>query len=599
MENHVRILGIVPYEGMKMAMASLSQDYPQIELTIFVGDLEQGVAIARNNFHEDYDVIVSRGGTAKLLQEQIPLPVVEVDVSIYDILCTLRLANRAGQKFAMVCYENIAQASGRLFELLDCQIDIFTINSPEKAELVLLELNAKTYDAILCDMVANTMAKRMGLNSFLITSGNDSIRASFERALQIHQSRQVLRDENQFFRKVIRGQVGQTVIFHEDGTLYFSTQGTPDLRLLELFKSELIRVNDEEHKIIRTLNGMIYTIRIQRITTGKLTLIAFFFVSRKAPPQSSQKGIHYYSRYEIDDNFCKDGYYIGAYSSLREKITRITKATAPSVPVMIIGENGTQKETIADMLYLRGPLSKAPFVSINCRLLNERALEFLLENHNSPLLDSRITIFVSNLETLIDERRLRFIEAIEEMNVCRCNHVIFSCRCQYQASLPSAMTEVMDKFGCVSLLLPPLRCNPDYIPTLANIALSHINAALPHQILAIEDEAVRYLRQYSWPHNYSQFRRILKQLAIESTTQIITADSVKSALKKESDSVPMSFDGINDATPLDLNRPMDEITVDIVKRLLADNKNNLTAVANKLHLSRTTVWRMLKRDSNS
>lgn len=599
MENRVRILGIVPYEGMKMAMTALAQDYPQIELTIFVGDLEQGVAIARNNFHEDYDVIISRGGTAKLLQKQISLPVVEVDVSIYDILCTLRLANQTGQKFAMVCYENIAQASRQLFDLVNCQIDIFTIDSPEKAEFVLLELNAKRYDAILCDMVANTMAKRMGLNSFLITSGNDSIHASFDRALQIHQSRQVLRDENQFFRKVIRGQVGHTIILHEDGTLYFSTQGTPDSRLLELFRTELIRADDGEHKIIRTLNGMIYTIRTQRITTGNLTLIAFFFVSRKAPPQSSQKGIHYYSRYEIDENFCKDGYYIGAYSSLREKVSRITEASISPVPVMIIGENGTQKETMANMLYLRGPLSRAPFVSINCRLLNEKSLEFLLENHNSPFLDSKITIFVSNLETLSDEQRMRFVEAMEEMNVCRCNQVIFSCLCQFQEPLTSAMTEVLDKFGCISLPLPPLRCNADYIPTLANIALSHINAVLPHQILAIEDEAVQLLQQYSWPHNYSQFRRILKQLAIDNTTQTITVDSVKAALKKESDSVQILFDGASYAAPLDLNRPLDEITVDIVKRLLADNKNNLTLVANKLHLSRTTVWRMLKKDSAS
>lgn len=37
---------------MKALMSAVAADYPQIELTIFVGDMEQGVAAAKNNFHE-------------------------------------------------------------------------------------------------------------------------------------------------------------------------------------------------------------------------------------------------------------------------------------------------------------------------------------------------------------------------------------------------------------------------------------------------------------------------------------------------------------------------------------------------------------------
>lgn len=42
MDNRIRILGIAPYEGMTALMSSLAEEYPQIDLTLFVGDMEQG-----------------------------------------------------------------------------------------------------------------------------------------------------------------------------------------------------------------------------------------------------------------------------------------------------------------------------------------------------------------------------------------------------------------------------------------------------------------------------------------------------------------------------------------------------------------------------
>ena len=87
MENRYRVLGIAPYEGMKPLMSGLAEEYPEIDLTLFVGDLEEGLEIAHSNFHGNYDAVISRGGTAKMLRKNLPLPVVEIPVSMYDLLC--------------------------------------------------------------------------------------------------------------------------------------------------------------------------------------------------------------------------------------------------------------------------------------------------------------------------------------------------------------------------------------------------------------------------------------------------------------------------------------------------------------------------------
>ena len=162
MENRYRVLGIAPYEGMKKLMSDLVEDYPEIDLTLFVGDLEEGLEIAHSNFHGSYDVVISRGGTAKMLRRNLPLPVVEIPVSMYDLLCSLKLAGasaRAG-KVSMVAFDNITANARLLCNLLDYDIDIRTVDDGPEAEAILAGMQQDCCEAILCDAVSNAAAKR-------------------------------------------------------------------------------------------------------------------------------------------------------------------------------------------------------------------------------------------------------------------------------------------------------------------------------------------------------------------------------------------------------------------------------------------------------
>ena len=98
----IRLLGIAPYEDMRLLMLELAAQYPEIELTVFVGDLQQGVEVARRNFYNDYDAIISRGGTAALLKERLDLPVIEIPILPFDILCAMKLAENVSDHYAIV-----------------------------------------------------------------------------------------------------------------------------------------------------------------------------------------------------------------------------------------------------------------------------------------------------------------------------------------------------------------------------------------------------------------------------------------------------------------------------------------------------------------
>lgn len=593
MNHRIRVLGIAPYEGMKTLMSSVVADYPQIDLTLFVGDMEQGLEIARSNFHGDYDVVISRGGTAKMLQKNLALPVIEIDISMYDILCALKLADGLTGKTAMVSFANITSSAHLLCDLMKYNMDIYTIDSAEAVEPTLRQLQKNDYQSILCDMISNTTAKRLGLNSFLITSGVDSIRKAFDQALLLCRSQQRLRDENQFFRQLIQGQIGQTMVFDQDGNLFLSTLDDPKPELLELLRRDLPESQlGAERRITRNLGGMLYAIRARRISTGSLTYTAFFFDARKTPLSPNQVGIRFSTRPEAENAFYSSIFsFAGSISDYQQDIEHISQSTAP---VMVTGEDGTGKESIVSVLYMRSPLRNAPLVSINCSLLNDKSWAFLLEHHNSPLADQGNTLYFASIDALSEERRQQLLAVLSEMDVCRRNRVIFSCVCQPGEYTSAVGSLFMDKLCCLSLYLPPLRQMAERIPALVNLSLSHLNVDLPQQIVGADPEAITLLQNFQWPHNYTQFRRVIGELAVTATGSLITAENVRQALRKERHVGAFSPCAENAAAPLNLNRTLDEISQDVARRVVEESGGNQTVAAKRLGISRTTLWRLLQ-----
>ncbi|MGE4485991.1 MAG: PrpR N-terminal domain-containing protein, partial [Oscillospiraceae bacterium] len=574
-------------------MSNLAEEYPEVDLTIYVGDHQNGVEIAKSNFHANYDVIISRGCTAQMLRQQVPLPVIEIENSFYDILCTLKLAGGLSGRVAMIAFPNVTANAKTLCEFLNYNIDIITIDSSEEVEPSLRMLQKKNYSAILCDMIANTMAKKLGLNAFLITSGIESLRQAFNRALFLCHSQTRLRYENQFLREVIRGQIGQTMIFYTDGKLFYSTVEDPCEEFLVMLRKEIGETNaDCERRILRNIDGMLYSIRAQRMAEGDREYVAFFFSSAKTPLSSNQCGISFYSCREMEDKFYSSIYSVsGSVNELQDVIARLNRSTSP---LMVSGEDGTGKEYVANVLYTRSGLRDNPFVSINCRLLNDKSWTFLLEHHNSPLADMNYTIYFSCIDELSHDRRRQLLAVLSEMGVCSRNRVIFSCVSQPGESISTAGMEFVNSLCCLTLHLSPLRQLPGRIPPLVSLYLSHLNINMARQILGVEPEAMQLLQEFPWAHNYTQLKRVVNDLAVIAAGQTITKEEVQSILHNEKNAAAFSQHTENAAKPLDINRTLEEIEKDIVCRVLEEMGGNQTAASKCLGISRTTLWRLVR-----
>lgn len=235
----IKVLAISPYPGMVPLLTETAKEYDGLELTISVGDLAKGLELAQKGFHANFDVIISRGGTARLLKQSVSLPVIEIGTTVYDVLCTLQRANIHEGRVAIVGYSNITQDMGILRTLLPYQLDVFTIQSSSQAVTTLQYLRREEYASVLCDMVTYTAAKEMDVNAFLITSSAESIRAAFDQAVFFCSANRQLRSENQFLRQLLHKRTSQTVVFTRAGKLVFSTLEDASAELLDMLREKI------------------------------------------------------------------------------------------------------------------------------------------------------------------------------------------------------------------------------------------------------------------------------------------------------------------------------------------------------------------------
>jgi Response regulator containing CheY-like receiver, AAA-type ATPase, and DNA-binding domains len=593
MSANIRILAIAPYEGMKPLLTQLSKEYSNMDITVLVGDLKKGVEMAQRNFHENYDVIISRGGTAKLIQQSVSLPVIEVNTSAYDILRTLKLSGADTKRVAIVGFSKITEQSMFLKEVLPYTISVHTINSTDEALPVLQRLLTEGYQGVLCDMITYTTARTLGLDAFLITSGIESIRAALDTAAAYCSNNSQLRNENHFLRQLVKVRDVRTVVFTRDGKLFFTSIFNEELAIHESLHKEInnIALNEKRHLMYRQ-NNLLYSVQAQRFYSDHTEYIAFFITTSKAPMTGNKCGIVYSNSKEVEYDYLNSTYsVINFFTQLNATIDQVNNNLTP---VIITGEEGTGKEQIAKAIYLRSNAKSQPFIEINCSLLNDKVWEYLMNHHNSPLFGTECTLFIKDINLLSKERQMELWVIIEDMDIYKRNRVIISSIKNSHRDLDINSMVFIHKLKFFAISLPALRDALSRIESIANLYLNRLDVDNEKQILGITAEALQLLSNYYWPYNYIQFSRVINNLAIISDGPYITGANVKEMLDKELTIMQASAN--NSLKPLDLSLTLGEINREIALFVLDTFDGNHSKAAKSLGISRTTLWRLLSRN---
>lgn len=592
-KSKIKVLAIAPYEAMKTAIERIAKDRPDVELNAFVGDLNYGKELVLRHMDENYDAIISRGGTARLIEQVTDIPIVDISLSVYDILRAIKLAENYQEQYAIVGFPSITENAYVLCDFLQYKVDIFTVQSEEEVRPLLTRLKAQGYHMVVCDMISYTEAKLLGLSAILITSGVESIEDALNQAVKISTSQSKMRKDNLFLKDVLKNSVNYTVIFDANDNIYLSTWDKKhETEVFDILRRELPNVRSSaSHKIFRNIDGILYSIVGCNLPYEGKQYAVFYFTESKIPITPGKYGIRFSNKKEAEEQFFNSVYRItGIMGDLADSIGQISQS---SFPVMITGEIGTGKEQIAQAIYIQSPLQNNPLVTIDCSQLTDKGWNYLTNHYNSPLNDSNNTIYFKNIDALDPEQNHQLLSSIIDTNLHHRNRLIFSCISQKNYLLPPEGQNYVRRLSCLTICLPPLRERIHELPTLSSIYLSTLNVELGKQLIGFESKAMEMLMSYDWPQNYTQFKRLTRELAVITVTPYITSNSVAILLDKERSSFNSSSKGPVDSF-MDLERPLEEITRDIIKKVLANNHGNQSLTAKQLQISRTTLWRYLR-----
>lgn len=592
-KSPIRILGIAPYEELRTAMGYAAQAYPDVQMDVFMGDLEEGRAIVQRMPPNTYDCIISRGGTADLIREASDLPVINITVSIYDVLRTMKLAENYTEQYVVVGFPGITEPAHTLCTLLGFHQQIETVHSAEEVEPILTRLREEGTRVVVCDMITHTVARRVGLDAFLITSGAESLHGAIKQAVQISNCFRRQRQENIFLRAITQGQSGRVVVLESDGNMFYASpvDPTPELHM-ELMEHLREVPAGGSTRFYYTEHDQLYNITAQQLMMDGTVRYLFYCEPTKIPLHIKRAEIRSMNKGECEYLFGTSFYNLSGAMGAQD--AEIRSLATLRQPVIISGETGTGKEQIARFLYLHSPQSSQPLVTVNCAKMNDKSWDFLLDHYSSPLNATGNTVYFQNFESISPAHAEELLETIEATGLTRRVRLLFSCSVQEGRPLPDVIRSCSERLGCLGLRLPSLRSRSDEISSLASLYLNNLNIELGKQISGFEPQALEMLQQYAWPNNYRQFKDLLRSLASLSDGPYIQSSLVAELLAKERTlrtatlTVPAAFD---------TSKTLEEMTYEIVQQAVAAQGGNRTAAARQLGVSRTTLWRMLDRET--
>ena len=589
-----RILAVAPYEGMCELLKSIALRRSDIDLTAFVGNLDEGLRIVAEEDLSNYDVIISRGGTGNLIAQNTSIPVVKTSVSVFDILRAIKTAENYADKFAIVAFGSITEYAHVLCDLLHQSIRIVTLRDEQDAAVELSRLKAEGYRLVIGDMISSLHARQLGMNSILITSGTESLEAAVNEAVQLASKFQEIQASRRMLDAALRESPVSVFAFNRRGEMLYSSLPPEEcsedfLRVIQ--KSVFPLTTPLPDHISRRWNGKLVSISAKEWHAGHEPVYFVYAELREPIPSADTGFISVTSPKDIaeEDIFESSGS-ANNIGSLRASIEKI----APTMlPILILGEVGTGKDAAARLLYENGPFAQNSLYTILCSDIPERAFAALLSSADSPLYNLHTTLYFKAVQAMPPTQLEKLLRAIESSGAAVRNKLIFACSTEEFSNIyESEMCRTLvPRLSCLTLKTPPLRERADDIPSIAALYISLINAKFGRQVVGFEPEAMALLQKYHWKHNLNQFRRVLQELVISAGSSYIREEDVAACLRKEEPASTVVADG---TAVINIHRPLEEINLEVLRLLMSERQYSQAEIAAQLGVSRTTLWRMLK-----
>ena len=516
-------------------------------------------------------------------------PVIEITTSVYDMLCSLRNAQGYTGKIAVVGHSNITERARQLAEIMQYDIVVCPIHDNADIRWEILRLKQEGCNLILGDNVSQHSAEELGLNSMLITSGEQSVQDALDEAVRLVRAQDGFAGQNELFRQLIQSEWEELVVFHADGRLYYATlpENAETNPFYEMLRQRFSYTGESPVENECEWNGEFWHISGRSVSIQQENLIALRLKRSNYSFFSRESGVSLSSLQDLQDIDTQSAPILACIGAVS---TTIETYSDTPFPVLLLGEEGTGKDYAAVQLYRSGQNRQNALVTLDGQVICKKRWKQLLESESSPLLSVGLTIYLKNLDHLSGEQAEELFRFMENSCAYRRNRMLFSA--QRDDNYPCAYLQ--GHFSTLVLRLPPLRDRREDIPSLLSLCVNQLNILLGKQVAGFTADALARMKDFPWDGNLAQLDRVVRTLVTKATGSYIDCTSVEETLQSEQPSISTAQNAPGYHS-INLRQSLADIEYDVVRLVLQEENNNQSKAARRLDMGRSTLWNMLKK----
>jgi transcriptional regulator with PAS, ATPase and Fis domain len=561
----MKIAMVAPYPEMARDAEEVCRMYGE-RIEILLGRMSTGVQAGKRAMQEGAGVLISRGGTFVLLSRQLPIPVVEIAVTPYDVLRALSKARTMGTRFGIAGFYNVIEGLSDWGPLLKVPVVPVEINADDEAtkRAVKQAIRENGVDCLLGDTTIKQYAQELGIPCVLIESGKESIWHAIQEGKRIVAARLAEREKHASLHSVL-DRVNQGLIVMEDGIVQFTNRVVSRLVgrdscvglcakdcLPATLCDFVLKCDEARSSDIVQIGGKLWFVEKDHLLDDSRCFVALYpaddieSIERQVRQQRRQAAGHV-ARYTFDDLY-------GQSRAMRYLIFQAIHYAQTDSSVLIIGETGTGKELLAQSIHNASNRSDGPFVAVNCAALPDNLLESELFGYEEGAftgarrggkpglfeLAHRGTIFLDEIgETAlgVQQRLLRVLQERKVMRIGGERVIPIDVRVIAATNRPlwqyvednKFRKDLLFRIDVLRLNTVPLRDRLEDIPELMERLL--YDAWYKRNGMGVRPrvhaDVYPLLKRYNWPGNVRELQNMIDYLLATAVSGHIDVEAVR------------------------------------------------------------------------
>jgi len=314
---------------------------------------------------------------------------------------------------------------------------------------------------------------------------------------------------------------------------------------------------------------------------------------------------------QLEDRFTY-GNIIGKSRKMHEVLELAQSVAASDANVLIVGENGTGKELIANALHANSNRVRRPFIKINCAAIPKDLIESELFGYRKGAFTGALTDREGLLEMaeggslLLDEigemptylqtKLLRVLQEREYRPIGsdRIVRVDFRLICATNADIDAARQDgrfredLYFRINTISLRVPPLRDRTEDIAPLCEHFLGRYRSRYGREVRGISSAAYQRLLAHRWPGNVRELENAIERGVLVAKGPEIQVNDLPESLRGEARATDAPPEASPPGTLADIERRA-------ITETLERTGWNKQEAAHVLGLYRPTLYSKMKK----